>query len=110
MSRSNAEQSNAGSGGSKRRPYSDEFRRDVVRLVTEEGYSIPAAARACGASEPTVRNWLSRSAAATKSASGSDTVEELRAEVTRLRKELKRAELERAILEKATAYFAKGSM
>ena len=38
------------------------------------------------------------------------TVEELRAEVARLRKQLKRAELERGILEKATAYFAKGSL
>jgi type IV secretory pathway VirD2 relaxase len=39
--------------------------------------------------------------------SGAD---DLRAEVTRLRKQLRRAELERAILEKATAYFAKGSL
>ena len=36
--------------------------------------------------------------------------EELKAEIKRLRKELKRAELERAILEKATAYFAKESL
>ncbi|MBL9165483.1 MAG: hypothetical protein JNL18_22345 [Planctomycetaceae bacterium] len=38
------------------------------------------------------------------------TVEELRDEVARLRKQLKRAELEREILKKATAYFAKESL
>ena len=38
------------------------------------------------------------------------TVEELREEVARLRKQLKRAELEREILKKATAYFAKESL
>ena len=38
------------------------------------------------------------------------TVDELKAENARLRKQLKRAELEREILKKATAYFAKESM
>jgi transposase len=38
------------------------------------------------------------------------TVAELREEVTRLRRQLKRAELEREILKKATAYFAKESL
>jgi transposase len=38
------------------------------------------------------------------------SVQELREEVARLRKQLKRAELEREILKKATAYFAKESL
>ena len=37
------------------------------------------------------------------------TPEELRNEIKRLRRELRRAELERDILKKATAYFAKES-
>ena len=32
--------------------YSDEFKRGAVRLVTEEGYSIAAAAKAVGVSQP----------------------------------------------------------
>ena len=36
--------------------------------------------------------------------------EELREEIKRLRKQLKRAEVEREILKKATAYFAKESL
>jgi transposase len=97
-------------GRSKQRPYSDEFRRDVVRLITDEDYSIPAAAKACGVSDQTVRNWYGRFGPAPEPAGDEATVEELRAEVARLRKQLRRAELERAILEKATAYFAKGSL
>jgi transposase len=86
------------------------FRRDVVRLITDEGYSIPTAANACGVSDQTVRNWYGRYAPAPEAAGDDATVEELRAEVVRLRKQFKRAELERTILEKATAYFAKGSL
>jgi len=44
MSWSSSELSNTGSGGSQRRSYTEEYRRDVVRLMTDQGYSIPAAA------------------------------------------------------------------
>jgi transposase len=98
------------SGRLKQRSYTDDFRRDVVRLITEEDYSIPAAARACGVSDQTVRNWYSRFAPVPEPAGDEATVEELRAEVRRLRQQLRRAELERTILEKATAYFAKESL
>jgi transposase len=110
MSKPTSQSSSDAPDRSKQRSYSDEFRRDVVRLITDEGYSIPAAAKACGASEQTVRNWYGRFAPAPEAAGDDATAEELRAEVARLRKQLKRAELERAILEKATAYFAKGSL
>lgn len=95
---------------SRRRSYTDEFKRNVVRLITDEGYSIPAAAKACGACEQTVRNWHGRFVPTPEPAGDDASVEELRAEVKRLRKQLRRAELERAILEKATAYFAKESL
>ena len=87
------------------------FRRvQAGRCPADEGYSIPAAANACGVSDQTVRNWYGRIAPAPEPAGDDATVEELRAEVARLRKQLKRAELERAILEKATAYFAKDTL
>ena len=97
-------------GGSTSRPYTDDFRRDVVRLITDEGYSIAAAARACGVSDQTVRNWHGKLAPKNGQAGDGASVEELKAEVKRLRKELKKAEMERAILEKATAYFAKEAL
>ena len=97
-------------GGSNGRPYTDDFRRDVVRLITDEGYSIAAAAKACGACEQTVRNWHGRFAPVPEPAGDDASVEELKAEVKQLRKQLRQAELERAILEKATAYFTKESL
>ena len=108
MSKLTSQSSSDASDRSKQRPYSDEFRGDVVRLITDEGYSIAAAAKACGVSDQTVLNWYGRYASAPEAAGDDATVEELRAEVVRLRKHLRRAERERAILEKATAYFAKG--
>ncbi|MFT4556481.1 MAG: transposase [Planctomycetaceae bacterium] len=110
MSKPTSQSSSDAPDRSKQRPYSEEFRRDVVRLITDEGYSVPAAAKACGVSEQTVRNWCGRLAATPEPAGDDVTVEELRTEVARLRKQLRQAELERAILEKATAYFAKGSL
>jgi transposase-like protein len=35
--------------------YADDFRIGAVHLVTEEGYSVAAAAKAVGVSEPTLR-------------------------------------------------------
>jgi len=110
MSKPTPQSSSDAPDRSKQRSYSDEFRRDVVRLITDEGYSIPATAKACGASDQTVRNWYGRFAPESEPAGDDATVEDLRAEVARLRKQLKQAELERAILEKATAYFAKDTL
>jgi len=45
---------------SKAKLYSDEFKRIAVQLVTEQKYSIAAAARAVGVSEPSLRQWLGR--------------------------------------------------
>ena len=98
------------SGRAKQRIYTDEFRRDVVRLITDEGYSIPAAAKSCGVSDQTVRNWHRKFAPAREPVGDDASVDELRAEVRRLRQQLRRTELERAILEKATAYFAKDQL
>ena len=93
----------------KRPTYSDEFRRDAVRLVVEEGYSIKAASQAVGVCETSLRSWHAKLAPVPEPCGDGATVNELRDEVKRLRKQLKRAELEREILKKATAYFAKES-
>lgn len=90
-------------GGSTSRPYTDDFRREVVRLIADEGYSYAAAAKACGVSDQTVRNWHGKLAPKNGQAGDGASVEGLKAEVKRLRKELKKAEMERAILEKTTA-------
>jgi transposase len=92
------------------RRYPDDFKQDAVRLIVEEKYSFPAAAKAVGVCEKTLRDWHKRYAPAPVPCGEDATVEELREENRRLRRQLKRAELEREILKKATAYFARESL
>ena len=89
--------------------HSEAFKRDAVRLVTEEGYTFAAAAKAVGVSDQTLRLWRKKFGPAPQACGEDATLDELRAEIKRLRQELRRAELEREILKKATAYFAKES-
>lgn len=95
----------------RQRPtYSDEFKRDAVRLVVEEGYSFKAACEAIGVCDATLRAWHAKLAPPPEPCGDDATLEEMRVEIARLRKQLKRTELEREILKKATAYFAKESL
>jgi len=94
----------------RKRRFSEEFKREAVRLVVEEGYTFKAAAGAVGVGDQSLRAWHAKFAPAPPPCGENATVEELRDEVARLRKQLRRAELEREILKKATAYFAKESL
>jgi len=94
----------------RKRRFSEEFKRDAVRLVVEEGYTFKAAAAAVGVGDQSLRAWHAKFAPVPLPCGEDASVEELRDEVARLRKQLRRAELEREILKKATAYFAKESL
>jgi transposase len=93
----------------KSRRFPEDFKRDAVRLVTDEKYTFKAAAKAVGVSEKSLRDWHKKFAPPAVPCGDDATVTELQLEVKRLRKQLKRAEMEREILKKATAYFAKES-
>lgn len=84
--------------------YTEQFKREAVRLVVEEGYSNKKAADAVGVAHTTVRDWVTKYAQSapprTNFASESDELEHLRKENRRLR-------MERDILKKAAAFFAK---
>lgn len=90
--------------------YEEAFKRDAVRLVTEEKYSFAAAAQAVGVTDQTLRAWHKKFAPPPAPCGENATAEELQAEVQRLQKALRRAEMERDILKKATAYFAQESL
>ena len=90
--------------------YLDDFKRDAVRLVTQERYTFKAAATAVGVSEKSLRDWHAKFAPKPNPCGEDASLEELREENKRLRQQLKRVELEREILKKATAYFAKESL
>ena len=90
--------------------HEESFKRDAVRLVTEEKYSFAAAAQAVGVTDQTLRAWHKKFAPPPAPCGENATAEELQAEVQRLQKALRRAEMERDILKKATAYFAQESL
>lgn len=94
----------------RRRTFSDEFKRDAVRLITEEKYTFKAASQALGVGEQSLRQWHRKLAPPPEPCGEDATLDELREENKRLRRQLRRAELEREILKKATAYFAKESL
>jgi transposase len=100
----------AGRSQLRRRRFSEDFKRDAIRLVVEEKYTFSAAAQAVGVSTKSLRDWHHKYAPQPEPCGENATVGELREEVTRLRRQLRRAELEREILKKATAYFAKESL
>ena len=93
----------------QRRTFPEEFKRDAVNLIVTEGYSFRAAAEAVNVNENSLRNWHKKYAPEPEPCGPEASNEDLRAELKRLRKQLRQAELEREILKKATAYFAKES-
>ncbi len=93
----------------QRRTFSDEFKRDAVKLVVNEGYTKADAARAVNVGYKTFSEWYNKFAPEPEPCGDDASVDQLRDELKRLRRQLKQAELEREILKKATAYFAKES-
>lgn len=88
-----------------RRSFSQEFKREAIRLVTEEGYRATEAARNLGIHVNLIYRWKSQLMSKDKQA---ETVtEDEKSELKRLRKENQRLRMERDILKKATAFFAK---
>jgi transposase len=88
-----------------RKKYTREFKVSAVKLVNEQGYSVPDAARSLGVDPNCVRGWVQKFSSETGLEPGGDGA--LQAELRRLRKENARLLMEREILKKAAAFFAK---
>jgi transposase len=89
--------------GAKR--YTDEFKIEAVRQVTEQGHRVAEVAERLGVTAFSLYAW--------KRQFGKGEVvrrveQDQSAEVRRLKAELRRVTEERDILKKAAAYFAKG--
>ncbi len=86
----------------KRRGFTEEFKRDAVRLVTDEGYTFAEAGRSLGVRGDMISRWKRRFEAADEESdreiSDKQRIRELEAEVRKLR-------MEKDILKKATAFF-----
>jgi transposase len=90
-----------------KRSYTREFKISAVKLVNEQGYSIPEAAKSLGVDDRSVRDWIQKFSAQEGLAPTGEGA--LAAELRRLRKENARLLMERDILKKAAAFFAKES-
>ena len=89
-----------------RRQFDEDFKAQAVRLVLDEGKSIPSVARDLDLTESNLRIWVARARAdRTHGRTGLTTAE--REELARLRKENRELRTEREILKKAAAFFAK---
>lgn len=89
----------------KRVRYPAEFKAEAVRQVTERGHGVVDVAKRLGVSDKSLYLWVRLS----KDGAGPGIGEtaQLKAKVSRLKAELKRANEERDILKKAATYFAK---
>jgi len=88
---------------SRRRRYTQEFREEAVKLITEQGYKISEAAHNLGINASMLCKWKRQ----IEDGTTPDSNVSLQSEVRRLRKENKRLKMEREILKKAAAFFAK---
>ena len=93
-----------------RKKYTQEFKRDAVSLVTEQGYSYAEAGRSLGINTNMLSRWKREQEAQGEHAypgNGRMTPEQQR--IRELEKQNRRLQMERDILKKATTFFAKES-
>lgn len=86
--------------------YTDEFKIEAVRQVTDRGYSVTEVADRLGMTTHSLYAWLKKHGPKDKSG---QELDEAQRELRRLKSELRRVTEERDILKKAATYFAKES-
>lgn len=86
--------------------YTEEFKIEAVKQVTERGHGIYSVASRLGITHSSLYSWIRRYG----NGPVQEAVTDQQAEINRLKAELQRVTEERDILKKATAYFAKESL
>ena len=94
----------------KRRQYTEEFKREAIRLVTEQGYGVSEAARNLGINAHMLGRWKREFDTQGRSAfPGHGRMASDQEELQRLHDENKRLRMERDMLKKALGFLASGS-
>ena len=91
----------------KRKKYTQEFKEEAVKLITEHGYQVAEAARNLGVNVNMLGRWKREIEGGGEESPGLKGGTALQVELNRLRKENKRLKMEREILKKAAVFFAK---
>lgn len=85
--------------------YTDEFKAEALKQITERGHSAVEVAKRLGITDKSLYRWKSEAERQLKLPNSQD-VGSLKLEIAKLQKALKRATEEREILKKAALYFA----
>ena len=85
--------------------YPAEFKAEAVKQVTERGHGVVDVAKRLGMSDKSLYLWIHL--AKDQRGVGNNEIASLKAEVSRLKAELKRVNEGRDILKKAAMYFSK---
>lgn len=93
-----------------RRKHTREFKLGAVRLIKEQGLGFAEAARDLDVHSSVLRRWVKDFESGPMQAfPGHGQQKAEQAEITALKREIKKLKAERDILKKAAAYFASGS-
>jgi transposase len=86
--------------------YTEEFKVEAVKQVTDRGYSVLDVAERLGVTTKSLYDWIKRYG---DNAEQYQTAKHQEDEIRRLKADLRRVTEERDILKKAAKYFAKES-
>ena len=92
--------------------YTRELREEAVKLVTENGLSVPEVGRRLSIPTSTIRYWvrMDKEGALSRVGKQRKPLSEMEMELLRVKRELAEVKMERDLLKKAAAYFAKESL
>jgi transposase len=91
-----------------RRRFTDEFKREAIRLAGSPGVTISSAARDLGINVSVLRRWVEQyKGGQWQMERGKPLKADAVAELERVKRELAKVKMERDILKKALGYFAK---
>ena len=94
----------------ERRTFNDEYKQQVLELVSAGDKSVSQICRDLDLTESSVRKWIKADQSTNGIMTQNSLSETDQQELERLRRENKRLKMERDILKKATAFFAKESL
>lgn len=92
-----------------RRQYTEEFKREAIKLVEEQSRGVAEVARSLGVHRSQIERWRGQYGQVSPSAKAGQLKGDEPEELKRLRAEVKQLRLEREILKKAAAFFARES-
>ena len=86
--------------------YTEEFKKETVKQILDEGYTVSSVAQRLGVSTNSLYTWLKKYGSSAEEFNKKAKEQE---KIKQLKSELKRVTQERDILKKAAAYFASES-